>query len=389
MTPASPRVWIRANGWSSMSRYAALMVSLSAATGCTLAPGNFPVSKDDEAQPTATAANFAYALAPTDDGRVFFSEKNGGRLRVIRSGALLDPAVAQVSVNRAGDGGLLGVALHPGFATNGRVYVFYSLSDTGENTSDPVAIIDHRVVYFDVVDNQAAGDEVFVASFPVGDSTTRIGGRIAFGADGKLYVAVGDQGNPDAAQDLASPSGKIHRLNDDGSIPDDNPFPGSTVFALGVRDVRGMTVDPVTGRLLVIDRNEGGNEEINDVLAGENLGWPAVVGAADSDAERAFAADTPSYGDPLYVRGNSAGLAGLAVNPSTRYGLASRNHLFFGEDAAARVTVARLDAARTGVRSTAPFTGSFPGGITDVAFTPAGTLYVATQTTVYRVAPIQ
>lgn len=372
-----------------MVRFACVILSVVAAGGCTLPPTTFPVSADNEAEPTAVAANFAFALAPTDDGRVFYTEKNGGRLRVIRAGVLLDVPVAQVAVNRAGDGGLLGVALHPGFSGDGRVYVFYSLSDTSANTADPIAIIDHRVVYFDVVDNQAVGEEVFVASFPVGDATSRISGRITFGGDGKLYVALGDQGNPDAAQDLASALGKVHRLNEDGSIPADNPFPGSSVYALGIRDARGITFDPVTGRLLLIDRNQAGNEEINDVAAGENLGWPAVVGVADSDEELAFVAQTPSYGDPLYLRGNEAGITGLAFNPSTRYGLAARGQLFFGEDAAARVTVARLDAAHTGVLSTAAFTGSVPGGITDLAFTPAGTLYVATQTTVYRVAPIE
>jgi glucose/arabinose dehydrogenase len=100
------------------------------------------------------------------------------------------------------------------------------------------------------------------------------GGRINFGPDRKLYISTGDAGKPELAQDRNSLAGKILRLNDDGTIPHDNPFPNSPVYAYGLRNVQGLTWDPETKKMYAADHGSTGNDEINVITPGSNYGWP-------------------------------------------------------------------------------------------------------------------
>jgi glucose/arabinose dehydrogenase len=319
---------------------------------------------------------------------VFYAEQQTGRLRVLIDGAPQDAAVADVPVNASGDRGLLGVAVDPNFATSGRVYVFYSRSDTGADTTDSRAILDQRIVYFTLAGNTAPDGEVFVASIPAGTSDTHVGGRLAFGADGKLYAALGDLGDPGAAQDGNSLAGKVLRLNSDGTVPSDNPTAGSAVYARGLRDPRGLSFDAASDSLYCVDRQSGERSELNRVTAGANLGWPIVTGAADTADEEAFAATTPVVAPLLTTGGAQARLfAGVTVNPSYRYGPTTFGHVFYADANNGRVIEVTLDAGRTSVTREATFASNFPEAIADVMFTPAGTLYVTTESEVFRLAP--
>lgn len=358
--------------------------------GCLPFPGDapLPVANGLRAEYIVSGAAQPSALAFAEDGRVFYTEKNTGRIRVVVNGTLQAEPVATVPVNNAGDRGLLGIALHPDFDTNGRVYAFYTRSDTGTVTSDPQATVDNRVVYFETADNVATGGEVFVASLPAGPGTTRVSGRLAFTADGHLFVAVGDMNDLEGVSDRYVLRGKILRYNDDGSIPDDNPIPGAAFYARGLRDIRGLCIDPVDGAALVIDRHGGAHDEINRIQAGGNYGWPSVAGYADTDAEFAYAADEADYVDPVYESDVfSPGLAGGAVNPSSRYSDNTRLHYFCGEADRHRIVAVELDQSRTRAVGTAAFAADLPGEITDVAFTPAGTLYVACDNAIFRIVP--
>ena len=168
-------------------------------TGCLPSPGqtSTPIAVADglQAEFVVNDAQHPAGLAFAADGRVFYTEKETGRIRVIVDGTLLEQPFASVPVNYAGDRGLLGIALHPNFNLKPRVYVFYTRSDTGAVTDDAQAVVDNRVVYFEADGNVSSNGEIFVASLPAGSQTVRVGGRLAFSPDGTLFVGLGDLGN--------------------------------------------------------------------------------------------------------------------------------------------------------------------------------------------------
>lgn len=382
--------------WNAALNRAGLAACLFAAVfiaGCLTLPGQTPpplgVADDLRAQYIVSNAQQPQALAFAPDGRVFYVERRTGQIRVIAGGQLQLEPFASVPVNNAGERGLLGIALHPNFSATPRLYVFYTRSDTGQTTNDPRAVVDNRIVYFEVRADVATGSEIFVASLPTGAAADRISGRLAFDQESRLIAALGDLGTPEAAQDDASLAGKILRYNDDGSIPETNPIENSPVLARGVRDVAGLAIDPYSNAIFFIDRNDGVDHEINLLTPGVNYGWPAVVGKAESPSEVTFVAEHPDYRDPLLTSDvPDPTYAGLSVNPGTRYGQRFEGRLFFGEvvqNRDIRVTDVVLNATRDDDAAIEFFAGRFTSRINDLAFTSAGTLYVATEDAVLKI----
>jgi glucose/arabinose dehydrogenase len=374
------RSWLRLSGFL-------LPVAVLATTGCPSAPPDVPaktvnVAPGLQAEFLVRSAVSAGALAPTDDGRVFYGDRNTGEIRVLKNGVLLDEPFATLPVNFAGERGLLGLAVHPDFARNQRLYVFYTRSDTGAATSDPRAAIDNRVVYFEAAGDVAAGGEVFVVSLPLGEASAPIGGQLAFAPEGRLYVAMGDTGDPDSVQTLHWPVGKVLRYNDDGTIPSDNPQPDLPTYALGFHDPTGLAVHPQTRELFIVERNGNGPHEVNRVLPGGNYGWPIVTGFAQGPVEKAFVDAHPEYVDPV-LETDEVELLGLSFNPSTRYGPTEYLQLLAGT-ADGRILHYALTADHTAVAHSGVFAEALPA-LTDVNFTPAGTLYVASRRAVGRV----
>lgn len=318
------------------------------------------------------------------DGRVFYTERSTGKIRVIKDGVLLDTPVAEVPVNSANDRGALGLALHPSFAVNNRLYLFYSRSSTGQTTNGDRDVADQRVVYFVLNGDTAADGEVFVASMPATGVGKRVGGRIAFGADASLYVALGDQGDDAAAKDPNNLSGKVLRYTQDGGIPASNPTADSPVFASGFRHPQGLAVDPESGGVFLVDRNDGGLHEINRVLPGSFYGWPDVQGFLSDADKDAYLAANPTYVDPLLDAGvHATAFVGAAFNPLGKYGASLIGRLIYGISSDGQLYAATLSAERDAVSSADLFAAGFPNDIVDVACSGAGVLYVATTANIY------
>ena len=223
----------------------------------------------------------ATAVAQAPDGRLFIAEQ-GGRLRVVKNGLLLSTAFVQLSVDSAGERGLIGVALHPNFASNGFVYLHYTT---------PIGGTHNRISRFIASgDVAAAGEAILVELPPLSSATNHNGGALHFGIDGKLYVGVGNNATNARSQDLTDPMGKILRFNDDGGIPADNPFFASqtglarAIWARGLRNPFTFAVQPGTGRIHINDVGENTWEEIDLGVAGANYGWPASEGPDDITA---------------------------------------------------------------------------------------------------------
>lgn len=225
---------------------------------------------------TGLASPTAMAVAP--DGRIFVAEK-GGTLRVVENNALLSQPFLTVSVNTAGERGLLGVAFDPDFQSNRFVYVYYTTA---------TAPVHNRVSRFTAdpanPDMVQAGSERPILDLPALGSTVHNGGAIHFGNDGRLYVAVGENAVPANSQSLDTPLGKLLRINPNGSIPTDNPFYSQTtgvdraIWARGLRNPYNFAVDSFNGRIHVNDVGQDAWEEVNAGVRGANYGWPQTEG---------------------------------------------------------------------------------------------------------------
>lgn len=241
------------------------------------------------------------------DGRIFISEKRGS-IRVVDNGTLLTEPVGDIKAENIGDAGLLGLTLHPNFTQNHLFYVYYTYSNsTG---------LFNKVLMLKESNNRIIDSKTILDGIPGDDY--RDGGRIKFGPDGKLYVSTGDASIPELSQDLNSLSGKILRINEDGTVPQDNPFSNSPVFAYGFRNVQGLAWAPNSGALYSSDQGGAGNDEINLISPGKNYGWPHEECNSNND-------DDNRYTPPLLCFNPSLEPSGIAFAFSNKLGY--QNHL--------------------------------------------------------------
>jgi glucose/arabinose dehydrogenase len=355
-----------------------------ALVGCGAAPGD-PGGEGIEISTILSNAEFPIALAFAPDGRLFFTEKETGRIRIIDSaGALRETPFADVAVVFNGERGLLGVAIHPDFEQNGYVYAFYAHSSTGEDTRTSSAATDNRVVRF-TADGNTGSDETLILQLPVEPGPNHNGGNLHFAPEGKLYVTIGELTDTTNSQDINELPGKILRINDDGSIPADNPFgAGSAVFALGLRNSFDFTFDPVSGVIFATENGTFLHDEVNRLPAGSNGGWPQVEG--DSDGSPPAVANG-TYVEPIVETTGSVVPTGIAFAPDDTFGEGFEGQLFVSQFVFGRIIRYTLNAARDAVVSEATFAELIPGGITDLAFAPDGSLYVSTTTSILRITP--
>ena len=259
-----------------------------------------------ETQISGLSSPTAMAIAP--DGRIFVCQQ-GGALRVIKNGALLPAPFMTLSVDPAGERGLLGIAFDPNFASNNFLYVYYTVPSQPRH---------NRVSRFtangDVV---VPGSESIILELDnLSNATNHNGGALHFGLDGKLYIATGENANPSHAQSFANKLGKILRINSDGTVPADNPFLNQTtgsnraIWARGLRNPFTFAFQRGTGRMFINDVGQSAWEEINDGIAGSNYGWPATEGPTTN----------PSFRSPLFFYNHSFGpTGGCAITGGTFY----------------------------------------------------------------------
>jgi glucose/arabinose dehydrogenase len=246
--------------------FAATVARPPRAESATLPPGF--------AESTIAGVLVPTTMAFAPDGRLFVASQTG-EVRIIKDGALLDTPFLRVDVDRQGERGLVGLAFDPAFVENGFVYVVYTATTPH---------LHQRVSRFTAGGDVALAAEQVIWDFDRLTNDIHVSGAIAFGPDGKLYVAHGDNFQAGMAQRLDNLFGKIVRLNPDGTIPDDNPFAATAtgknraIWALGLRNPFTFVFQPGTGRMLINDVGLNTWEEINEGVAGSNYGWPITEG---------------------------------------------------------------------------------------------------------------
>lgn len=265
----------------------------------------------------------AMAFAP--DGRLFVCQQ-GGSLRVIKNQVLLAPPFLNVTTDASGERGLLGIAFDPNFANNHWVYIYYTVPGSPPH---------NRVSRFTANGDVAlAGSETVILELnPLSTASNHNGGALHFGVDQKLYIAVGENANSANSQTLNNLLGKILRLNNDGSIPSDNPFYNTAsgvnraIWVLGLRNPFTFAVQPGTGRCFINDVGQSTWEEINVAAAGANFGWPNCEGACNLP--------NPNFTGPILQYSHAEGCAitgGDFYNPAANQFPPEYNGVYFYAD---------------------------------------------------------
>ena len=278
-----------------------------------------------------TETTLATGLNPTTmtiapDGRVFILEKDG-KVLVVENDVLLPEPLIVLEVDYDNERGLAGIALDPDFETNNYFYLYYTVPGGNHN----------RVSRFTADGNTVVpGSEVQILDLDQLEGSVHNGGAMAFGADGKLYIATGEGGKPDNSQDLTNLLGKILRINKDGSIPEDNPFYNTAtgknraIWAYGLRNPFSFAIDPVSGTMLVNDVGQSGWEEVNKIEKGKNYGWPLLEGKNRKNWE-----EPENNQEPFYDYNHQIGcsIIGAAFYNPQNYTFPERYHgkYFFGD----------------------------------------------------------
>ncbi len=314
-----------------------------------------------------------WSVAFLPDGRMLVTERPG-RLRIVEAGGRLSDPLGNVpEVYAGGQGGLLDVALDPGFAENRTIYLSYAEPGEGGAATavararlGPAALEDLRVIF---------------RQRPKVGGGNHFGSRLVFGRDGLLFITLGERNQREQAQSLEDHFGTVVRVHPDGSVPEDNPFVGRPdalpeIWSYGHRNVQGAALHPETGQLWTVEHGPRGGDEINVPAPGENHGWPVIgYGRHYSGAKIGVGTEQEGMEQPVYYWDPSIAPSGMTFY--TGDALPEwRGSVFVGALAGRLLARLELDGNRV-VREERLFR-DFGRRIRDVRQGPDGMLYLLT-----------
>jgi len=334
-----------------------------------------------QAQTTVLAKGLEHpwSLAFLPDASMLITERPGRLRRFDAQGRLSPPLAGVPAVHAQGQGGLLDVLLSPDFAHDRLVYLSYAEADAhGKGSGTAVG---RGRLSADA--QRLEGFEVIFRQEPKLSSGQHYGGRMAFGRDGMLFVALGENNRRPTAQDLDKLQGKIVRLAPDGSVPADNPFVGragarAEIWTYGMRNPQGLAVNPWTGELWEHEHGPRGGDEVNIIRPGRNYGWPLAtygINYSGFAIPEAKGDSLPGMQGPLYWWKKSPAISGMAFYDSERYP-AWRGSLFVG--ALAEQALIRLQLKDGEVVAEERLLRDLGARIRDVRQGPDGGVYVLT-----------
>lgn len=322
-----------------LRRAATVLTAVGLLAACADEPSSPAQPSAGSAGDVATGLDVPWGIAFLPDGSALIAERDSATIQRMVEPGEVTPVGRVTDVVSRGEGGLLGLA-----TAGSTVYAYITTA------------ADNRVVTMQFDGTALSPQAPLFTGIPAG--TIHDGGRIAFGPDGKLYIATGETGSPQLAQDPASLGGKILRINPDGSVPADNPDPASPVFSLGHRNVQGLAWDGA-GRLWASEYGANTWDELNLIQPGGNYGWPTVEGRANREG----------LIDPvLQWRPDEASPSGLAFRDGSLWMAALRGQRLFEIPVRADGTVG--DPATL-------FVGEF-GRLRTVVVAPDGALWFTT-----------
>ena len=315
-----------------------------------------------------------WSVAFLPDGAMLVTERDG-RLRVVRGGKLQkEPVAGTPKVLARGQGGLLDVAVHPEFGSNGLIYLSYSAAGTGgANTA---------VMRAKLTGDRLENPQVIFEARPKTGGENHYGSRLLFAADGTLFVTLGDRFTyRDEAQNTANHLGKVVRINDDGSVPKDNPFVGTSgampeIYSYGHRNSQGIALRPGTSEIWQHEHGPRGGDEVNLLKPGANYGWPKITYGVDySGAIISDKKALPGMEQPVVYWVPSIAPSGMAFYQGDKFPK-WKGDLFVGALAKTHLRRLRLDGAK--VVEQEELLAGLDERIRDVRAGPDGFLYVVT-----------
>ncbi|ULQ52777.1 PQQ-dependent sugar dehydrogenase [Flavihumibacter fluvii] len=310
--------------------------------------------------------NFPWEILWGKDDFIWMTER-GGKISKIdpKTGSVVSATVLPDVVSR-GEGGLLGMVQHPDFLSNGFIFVVYNYSSGGNYRE--------KLVRLKFAGNSLIEPVTLLDNIPA--SGIHNGSRLLIGTgnDPKLFITTGDASNSSQAQNANSLSGKILRLNLDGSIPADNPFAGSPIWSLGHRNPQGLV--QVEGRVYASEHGPNVEDEVNIIEKGRNYGWPNVTGPCNG-SESDFCT-TNSVKEPIWSTGSvTLAVAGLDYYNNSRIP-AWQNSLLLTTLKDATLYRHQLSADGRTIIATTPYFDGRWGRLRDICVSPAGRVYICT-----------
>ncbi len=267
-----------------------------ACIGCRSQPSEIgPNNTKIEYERVVGGLNNPWGMVFLPNGDILVTEKKG-EIKIIRNGKLLEEPIDGVpDVYVSGQGGLMDIELHPKYEQNGWIYLSYASSEgsgRGSNTT---------IARFNFDGKRLSNKEILYKALPNTTAGAHFGSRLEFDRDGYLFFSIGDRHNRNVnPQNISRDNGKIYRILDDGSIPDDNPFIDKSgakraIYSYGHRNPQGLAMDPTTGKIWSHEHGPRGGDEINLIQSGRNYGWPVISYGINYDGT-VFAKSTAKAG---------------------------------------------------------------------------------------------
>ncbi len=290
-------------------------------TSCAQTPDksiNLPKTLDFTVESVVSGLQNPWGMVFLPDGSMLITEKTGELIHYTSGKTTKINNVPEVYVR--GQGGLMDIELHPNYNENGWLYLSYASSDGGGKGGNTA------IMRAKLSNNKLVQKQLLYKAEPNSTRGQHFGSRLEFDNEGYLYFSVGERGNRDVnPQDITRDGGKIYRIHDDGSIPDDNPFVGKSgakaaIYSYGHRNPQGLTKHPETSQLWEHEHGPRGGDEINIIQKGKNYGWPVITyGINYSGTKITDETSRPGMEQPLYQWTPSIAPSGMTFVTSDKY----------------------------------------------------------------------
>lgn len=296
-----------------------LVIAIILTSTLACAQDKNPINTQNSHELIVPDLNIPWSFTFLPDGAMLITEKSGELIHF--KDGINSSIIGLPEIYVRGQGGLLDIILHPDYKSNGWIYFSYA-SSNGEDAGGNTTIARSKLK-----DNSLIDLEVLYKAAPNTTKGQHFGSRLVFDDNGYLFFTIGDRGNRDEnPQDITRDCGKIYRLNDDGSIPEDNPFVNETnakkaIYSYGHRNPQGMILHPETKEIWTHEHGPKGGDEINIIKAGKNYGWPIIsYGVNYSGTSFTDLKEKEGMEQPLHYWDPSIAPSGMAFINSDKYG---------------------------------------------------------------------